>query len=109
MPYQRGQFWLRRFRAQAASLCVALAALTKPANAPNFAERALAMLTATGWTTSHRFLFAELRQHLLGWPPSLAPDGRRLTLPAAPAPAGASPHTICLDRRRLFPYAAAHG
>ena len=27
-PYQRGQFWVRRFRAQAESLCAALAALT---------------------------------------------------------------------------------
>src|ERR1700691_1175266 len=25
MPYQRGQFWIRRFRAQAATLCAALA------------------------------------------------------------------------------------
>jgi hypothetical protein len=45
------------------------------------------MLTTTGWTEAHRFLFADLRRHLLGWPPSLAPDGRRLTLPAVPAPA----------------------
>src|ERR1017187_8905115 len=30
-PYQRGQFWLRRCRAQAEALCAALAALTKPA------------------------------------------------------------------------------
>lgn len=87
MPYQRGQFWLRRFRAQAAAVCVALAALTTPAPAPNFIERALGMLTTAGWTRSHRFLFADLRQHLLGWPPSLAPDGRRVTLPAAFAPA----------------------
>jgi len=29
MPYQRGQFWLRRFRAQAAAVCVALAALRR--------------------------------------------------------------------------------
>lgn len=43
------------------------------------------MLTAAGWTPAHRFLFADLRQHLLGWPPSLVPDGRRVTLPAAPA------------------------
>jgi hypothetical protein len=28
MPYQRGQFWIRRFRAQAEALCAALAALT---------------------------------------------------------------------------------
>jgi hypothetical protein len=28
MPYQRGQFWIRRFRAQAETLCAALAALT---------------------------------------------------------------------------------
>jgi hypothetical protein len=87
MPYQRGQFWLRRFRAQAEALCAALAALTTPAPAPNFVQRALAMLTVAGWTPAHRFLFADLRQHLLGWPPSLAPDGRRLTLPPLPAPA----------------------
>jgi len=109
MPYQRGQFWFRRFRQQAGALCAALATLTTPAPAPNFSERALAMLTATGWTSAHRFLFADLRQHLLGWPPSLVPDGRRLTLPAVPAPARASLHTICLAPRRLFPYASAHG
>ena len=87
MPYQRGQFWTRRFRRQAESLCVALATLIAPPPTPNFIERALDMFTATGWTPAHRFLFADLRQHLLGWPPSLAPDGRRITLPAAPAPA----------------------
>lgn len=87
MPYQRGQFWLRRFRRQAESLCAALATLTTPSPASNFRERALGMLAATGWTAAHRFLFADLRQHLLGWPPSLAPDGHRRTLPAMPAPA----------------------
>lgn len=87
MPYQRGQFWLRRFRRQAESLCVALATLTAPPPAANFIERALGMLAAAGWTGAHRFLFADLRQHLLGWPPSLDPDGHRITLPAAPAPA----------------------
>lgn len=86
VPYQRGQFWLRRFRAQAESLCVALATIAKPPTAPGFVERALAMLTAVGWTGSHRFLFAALRQHLLGWPPSLAPDGRRVTPAPVPAP-----------------------
>lgn len=30
MPYQRGQFWLRRFRHQAEAISAALAALTKP-------------------------------------------------------------------------------
>ena len=40
MPYQRGQFWIRRFRAQAETLCAALAALTRPAAAPNFVHRA---------------------------------------------------------------------
>lgn len=96
MPYQRGQFWLRRFRSQAAALCAALAALTRPAAAPGFLERALSMLESAGWIAAHRFLFAELRQHLLGWPPSLAPDGRRVALRLAAAPAGTSPHTICL-------------
>ena len=83
-PYQRGQFWLRRFRAQAAALCAALAALTTPTPAPNFVQRALAMLESSGWISAHRFLFASVRQHLLGWPRSLVPDGRRAALvPAA--------------------------
>jgi hypothetical protein len=86
-PYQRCQFWLRRFRAQAKALCAALAALTKPAPAPDFVHRALAMLESAGWISAHRFLFAGLRQHLLGWPRSLAPDGRRAELVPAAAPA----------------------
>jgi len=68
MPYQRGQFWIRRFRAQAEALCATLAALTQPAPAPDFVHRALAMLESTGWIAAHRFLFAGLRCHLLGWP-----------------------------------------
>jgi Domain of unknown function (DUF6431) len=79
-PYQRGQFWLRRFRSQTESLCVVLAAITKPMPAPNFTHRALTMLQASGWIPAHRFLFANLRQHMLGWPASLAPAGQRLTL-----------------------------
>jgi hypothetical protein len=86
-PYQRGQFWLRRFRAQAQTLCVALAALTKPVPAPDFVRRALAMLQSSGWIPAHRFLFTGLRQHLLGWPRSLAPDGRRASLHPVSSPA----------------------
>jgi len=83
MPYQRGQFWIRRFRKQAPVLGVALAPLTMPAAAPDFVPRALAMLESIGWIAAHRFLFSELRAHLLGWPDFLAPQGRRATLPAA--------------------------
>ncbi len=79
-PYQSGQFWLRRFLAQTEVLCVALAAITKPPPAQNFLQRALAMLQTSGWIPGHRFLFANLRHHLLGWPPSQAPTGQRLTL-----------------------------
>ena len=86
-PYQRGQFWLRRFGAQAAALCAALAATAKPTTALDFVQRALAMLEATGWIPAHRFLFASLRQHLLGWPPSLAPTGHRAAIIPAAAPA----------------------
>ena len=86
-PYQRGQFWLRRFRSQAEPLSAALAGLTKPAPAPDFVHRALAMLQSTGWIPAHRFLFASLRQHLLGWPRSLAPAGRRAALLPSIAPA----------------------
>jgi hypothetical protein len=85
MPYQRGQFWIRRFQRQAAALCAALAALTAPPAAANFVQRALDMLQSIGWTAAHRFLFADLRFHLLGWPAFLAPDGRCAALrPAAP-------------------------
>jgi hypothetical protein len=86
MPYQRGQFWVRRFRAQAAALCATLAALTQPAPAPDFVHRALTMLESAGWIAAHRFLFAGVRCHLLGWPRSLAPDGRRAAFSSAAAP-----------------------
>jgi len=86
-PYQRGQFWVRRFRAQTQALCAALAALTQPTPAPDFVHRALAMLQSTGWIAAHRFLFAGVRCHLLGWPRGLAPDGRRAAFSSTGAPA----------------------
>lgn len=76
MPYQRGQHWIRRFRKQAAALSAALTALTQPLSASSFVSRALSMLETLGWIRAHRFLFSQLRMHLLGWPPFLAPDGR---------------------------------
>jgi hypothetical protein len=85
MPYQRGQFWIRRFRKQAPALGVALAPLASSPPAPDFVSRAVAMLEAIGWIAAHRFLFSEVRAHLLGWPDSLAPQGRRAGLvPVAP-------------------------
>ena len=45
------------------------------------------MLQAVGWITAHRFLFADLRFHLLGWPAFLAPHGRLAALRPAAAPA----------------------
>ena len=87
MPYQRGQFWIRRLRAQAQTLCAALAALTQPTPAPDFVHRALTMLESIGWIAAHRFLFAGVRCHLLGWPRGLAPDGRRAAFSSAGAPA----------------------
>ena len=86
-PYQRGQFWRRRFRACAPALCAALSILVAPAPAPDFPHRARAMLEAVGWIRAHRFLFGDLRQHLLGWPPSLAPVGRRVVIGPSAAPA----------------------
>lgn len=80
MPYQRGQHWIHRFRHQAAALTAALASLTRPIMANDFVSSALGMFEATGWIRAHRFLFAELRVHLLGWPPLLAPDGRSRSL-----------------------------
>lgn len=86
MPYQRGQFWIRRFRKQAPALSLALAPLAAPVPVPDFVVRALAMLQSIGWIAAHRFLFSDLRAHLLGWPDFLAPQGRCITLaPAAPS------------------------
>jgi len=86
MPYQRGQFWVRRFQRQAAALCAALAALTAPMAAPDFVTRALRMLQSIGWIAAHRFLLPQLRAHLLGWPRFLVPDGRPDALrPAFPS------------------------
>lgn len=87
MPYQRGQFWIRRFGKQAERLCVALATLTVPPPAPNFVTRALHLLQSLGWIATHRFLFADLRVHLLGWPTFLAPDGRVTAFQQAAPPA----------------------
>ena len=86
MPYQRGQFWIRRFQKQAAGLCTALAALITPRPAASFLLRALQMLQAYGWVPAHRFLFSCLRLHLLGWPSFLAPHGRPATFRPAFAP-----------------------
>jgi hypothetical protein len=84
MPYQRGQVWVRRFRKQAPTLGLALAPLVRPQVAVDAVTGALASLERVGWIPAHRFLFSELRAHLLGWPASLASQGRRVTL--APAP-----------------------
>lgn len=64
MPYQRGQFWIRRFRRQAEYLCAALAALAVPPTATTFVIRALHILESIGWIASHRFLFADLRMQI---------------------------------------------
>ena len=90
MPYQRGQFWVRRFQKQAERLCAALAAWIAPPAAPNFVLRALQMLQAIGWIAAHRSLFADLRLHLLGWPAFLAPHGRLAALRPAAACAATS-------------------
>jgi hypothetical protein len=80
MPYQRGQFWIRRFQQQAPALSLALVPLATTGHprdpAPDFISRALRMLESIGWIAAHRFLFAQLRVHLLGRPIGLAPAGR---------------------------------
>ena len=75
MPYQRGQSWVRRFTQQAEALCTALSSVTPVMGARDFLTRALQMLETIGWIPAHRFLFAQVRIHLLGWPRFLAPHG----------------------------------
>ena len=98
MPYQRGQHWVRRFTNQAEALSAAMAGLTAVVTASSFVTRALGMLEKTGWIGAHRFLFAGLRMHLLGWGPSLAPHGRRIPMDAAPIVVPPFPHTTCIGR-----------
>jgi len=91
MPYQRGQFWIHRFQKQAPALSLALTPLAAPVRpvdpSADFVSRALRKLESIGWIAAHRFLFSQLRVHLLGWSAGLAPAGRRITLAAAcPAP-----------------------
>jgi hypothetical protein len=81
MPYQRGQFWVRRFCRQAEALAAALADRVPAPPAADFVTRALQKIQARGAIASHRFLLGQLRMHLLGWPLSLAPAGGRVSLP----------------------------
>ena len=96
-PHQRGQCWVRRFSKQAEPLSAALASLTAASAAPSFISKALGMLEKTGWTAAHRFLFSDLRVHLLGWGPCLAPHGRRITVKTASSAPPAFPQTTCID------------
>ena len=68
MPYQRGQFWVRRFRQQAEKLCAALAALVVPPPAQQ-AHPARAVLREPG----------------AGRLPGLPPPGPRCPWRACPA------------------------
>src|SRR5260370_30039689 len=90
MPYQRGQFWIRRFQKQAPALSLALVPLETPGHlrdpAANFVSRTLGMLESIGWIAAHRFLFYQLRVPLLGELACLVPAARRTTLSAACAP-----------------------
>ena len=83
MPYQRGQFWVRRFRRQAETLCAVLSSLAPVMPANDFPTRALQMVETIGWVPAHRFLFTQLRAHLLGWPRFLAPHGLRVNFSPA--------------------------
>ena len=79
--HQRGQHWIRRFRGHAERLTKSLAGLVAPPPAPSPVHRALLMLGDAPWIPAPRFLFGELRDHLLRWPPSLAPGGVRRAHP----------------------------
>ena len=86
MPYQRGQSWVRRFKQQAEALSAALCSVTPVTEARDFLTRALQMIETTGWIPAHRFLFAEMRIHLLGWPRFLTPHGFAVKLSPASSP-----------------------
>jgi len=71
--------------------------LTAASAAPSFISKALGMLEKTGWTVAHRFLFSDLRMHLLGWGRFLAPHGLRIMINAVSSTPGTFPQTTCID------------
>jgi hypothetical protein len=97
MPYQRGQQWVRRFQRPAESISAALTALVRPIVSSDFATKAVQMLEETGWVQAHRFLFEQLRQHLLGWPEFLAPAGIAVTMRRPIGSGGRTPQSTCMD------------
>ena len=97
MPYQRGQRWIDRFRRQAENVSAALAGLVRPIVASDFVVRAIGMLEQTGWVGAHRFLFEQLRAHLLGWPEFLAPAGIPVTIRKVVAASEVPPQSTCMD------------
>jgi transposase-like protein len=107
MPYQRGQFWLRRFGRQAESLCAALTALAAPPAAPTFVHRALeccsppdgSRLIVSCLPICDSTCWAGPRFSLR---PDIVPRSARRPLP----PEG--PHTaFARSRHHLRPYASA--
>jgi hypothetical protein len=52
------------------------------------------------YTEAHCFLFGWLRMHLLGWPSSLAPQGRRFSLNSAEGGRAQALHTSCIDTEK---------
>jgi hypothetical protein len=96
-PYQRAQGWIRRFRRQAESVSAALAGLVQPVTESDFVGKALGMLEQTGWIRAHRFLFEQLRAHLLGWPEFLAPAGMPVRMRPAVTSSGNPPQNTCID------------
>jgi Domain of unknown function (DUF6431) len=96
-PHQRGQHWVRRFAQQAETLSAALTAVTVVSAASSFVSKTLAMLDQIGWRRAHRFLFSDLRMHLLGWGRTLAPHGWRIMVNAASGVPQVRPQTTCSD------------
>jgi len=109
MPYQRGQFWIRRFQKQAPKLTLSLAPLTTPAAAADFVSRALRMLESIGWVTAHRFLFSQLRAHLLGWPASQSAKASRHAGSAVACPLRFPTHHLHGGRVLLPVMVRGHG
>jgi Domain of unknown function (DUF6431) len=109
MPYQRGQFWIRRFQKQAPALSLSLASMATPVTAADLVSRALRMLESIGWIVAHRFLFSQLRAHLLGWPRA----SRSATASRHAGRAGLCqprfPHSICMAEDHRSRLSFGHG
>jgi len=87
MPYQRGQFWIRRFRAQAESAVRRAGCVDPTGSRADFVHRALTMIESTGLDRRSPLPVCRRARPPAGLAPRSSSHGRRAAFSSAGAPA----------------------